>query len=65
MCIMQTHAHSIFSVVVFILMRFRLYTPTGYMYVYVSIHCQKRFQIGDVFSMKTLGASVWTEGLSA
>ena len=49
----------------FILMRFRSYTPTGYMYVFVLIYCQKRFQIADAFSMKTLGALVWTEGLSA
>ena len=57
-----THAPAIFSVFVFILMRFRPSTPLWYVCVFVSIHFQERFQI-DAFSMKTL--SVWTECLNA
>ena len=61
MRMLQTHASALFSVVVFILMRFRL---IRYVCVFVLIHFQERFHI-DVFSMQTLSVLVWTEGLKA
>ena len=61
MRMLQTHASAIFSVVVFILMRFRL---IRYVCVFVLIHFQERLQI-DAFSMQTLSVLVWTEGLNA
>ena len=61
MRMLQTHASAIFSVVVFILMRFGL---IRYVCVFVLIHFQERFQI-DAFSMQTLSVLVWTEGLNA
>ena len=61
MRMLQTHASAIFSVVVFILMRFRL---IRYVCVFVLIHFQESLQI-DAFSMQTLRVLVWTEGLNA
>ena len=64
---LQTQSPVIFSVIVFILMRFRPFS-TVHTYTiccaFVLIHFQESFQI-DAFSMKTLGVLVWTEGLSA
>ena len=65
MRMLQTRAPGIFSVVVFMLMRFPLFT-TGH----TNMICtrfrfdppQERFQI-DAFSMKTLSVLVWTQGL--
>ena len=68
MRMLQTHAPAIFSVIVFILMRFRPFrlpsTLIRYVCIFVVIHCEERFQI-DAFSMKTLSVLVWTEGLNA
>ena len=64
---LQTQSPVIFSVIVFILMRFRPFS-TVHTYTicraFVLIHFQESFQI-DAFSMKTLSVLVWTEGLSA
>ena len=62
LCACYKHAPAIFSVIFFILMRFRPSTPLWYGCVFVSIHFQERFQI-YAFSMTTL--SVWTECLNA
>ena len=63
-CYKLTHAPAIFSVFVFMLIRFRPSTITEYVCVFVLIHSQERFQI-DAFSMKTLSVLVWMEGLNA
>ena len=49
-CYKLTHAPAIFSVFVFILMRFRPSTITEYVRVFVLMHSQERFQI-DAFSI--------------
>ena len=64
MSMLQTYASVVFSVVVFILMRFRPSTLIRYVCVFVLIHFQERLQI-DEFSMQTLSVLVWTEGLNA
>ena len=61
---LQTHAPTKFSVVVFILVRFQLSTLIRYVCVFVLILFQKRFQI-DAVSMKALSILVWTQGLNA
>ena len=64
MRMLQTHVPLIFSVIVFILMRFRPSTLIGCACVFVLMHFLKRFQI-DAISMKTLSVLVWMEGINA
>ena len=64
MRMLLTHAPAIFSVTLFILMRFGAYIIIRYVCVFVLIHLQEGFQIG-AFSMKLLSVLVWTEGLNA
>ena len=61
---LQTHLPAIFSVNVFILMRFRPSRLIRYVCVFLLTHFQERFQI-DAFSVKTLSVLVWMEGLNA
>ena len=64
---LQTQSPVIFSVIVFILMRFRPFSAVHTYTIcraFVLILFQESFQI-DAFSMKTLSVLVWTEGLSA
>ena len=59
MCMLQSHAPVIFSVIIFILMHFQLSTQIR---VLVLIHLQERFQISEL-SRKALSILVWMEGL--
>ena len=59
MCMLQSHAPVIFSVIIFILMHFQLSTQIC---VLVLIHRQERFQISEL-SRKALSLLVWMEGL--
>ena len=60
----QTQAPAIFSVIAFIFMPFRPSTLLRYVWVFVLILFQERFQI-DAFSMKTLGVLLWMKGLNS
>ena len=67
MSMLQTDAPAIFSVTVFILMRFYRFRPSTLkrsVCVLVLVHFQERFLI-DAFWMKALRVLVWTEGLNA
>ena len=59
MCMLQSHAPVIFSVIIFILMHFQLSTQICGL---VLIHLQERFQISEL-SRKALNILVWMEGL--
>ena len=62
--LLQTHTPAIYSVLVFIFIRFRTSVLIGYVFVLALIHFQERFQIHAVL-MKTLSVLVGTEGLNA
>ena len=64
MHMLQIHAPVLFSVIVFILMRFRPSTLIRYGCVFVLIHFQGRVQNRCVFD-ETLSVLVWTEGVKA
>ena len=66
MRMLQTRARVIFSVVVFMLMRFPLFS-TSHTNICTRFRFdppQERFQI-DAFPIKTLSVLVWTQGLNA
>ena len=58
MRMLQTHAPAIFSVTVFIVMRFRPSTRRRYVCVLVLTHFQERFQIGPFFNENAQRISV-------
>ena len=58
MRLLQIRAPAIFSVNVFILMRFGPSKLIGHVCVFVLINFQERFQI-DAFSIKSLNVLVW------
>ena len=60
---LQTHTPAIYSVIVFIFIRFGTFILIGYVFVLALIHFQERFQIHTVL-MKTLSVLVWAEGLN-